>query len=232
MMLLSIVGIIWVQAVWIKRAVGIQNEGFNYAVGMSITNAANSIESSRKMNFFNNFMPVDPITFGDSSADVTGYLSIGSYSSDPGNKFSFRITNQSVTGDPDIGKVKTVKKSYIITNDTSIVSDSGTYVVSTPDKSGKINIIRNGDNISTNSRASYIKQNEFLNWVKKRSSEFQNMSDQMVNEIYQWEKTLELDNKEIDYTLQQALAYNQIKTPYEYAIIKNGVVQDLSLIHI
>ena len=226
MMLLSIVGIIWVQAVWIKRAVGIQNEGFNYAVGMSITNAANSIESSRKMNFFNNFMPVDPITFGDSSADVTGYLSIGSYSSDPGNKFSFRITNQSVTGDPDIGKVKTVKKSYIITNDTSIVSDSGTYVVSTPDKSGKINIIRNGDNISTNSRASYIKQNEFLNWVKKRSSEFQNMSDQMVNEIYQWEKTLELDNKEIDYTLQQALAYNQIKTPYEYAIIKNGVVQD------
>ena len=41
----------------------------------------------------------------------------------------------------------------------------------------------------------YVKQNEFLDWVKKRSNEFQNMSDQMINEIYQWEKTLELDNK-------------------------------------
>jgi hypothetical protein len=28
------------------------------------------------------------------------------------------------------------------------------------------------------------------------------MSDQMISEIYQWEKTLELDNKEIEYTLE------------------------------
>jgi two-component system phosphate regulon sensor histidine kinase PhoR len=88
-----------------------------------------------------------------------------------------------------------------------------------------MNSIRKGDDINTNSRAVYVKQNEFLNWVKKRSSEFQNMSDQMINEIYQWEKTLELDNNEIDYTLKQTLAYTGIQTPYEYAIIKNGVVQ-------
>ena len=29
MMLLSIIGIIWVQTVWIKKAVDIQNESFN-----------------------------------------------------------------------------------------------------------------------------------------------------------------------------------------------------------
>ena len=162
MMLLSIIGIIWVQTVWIKRAVSIQNEGFDYAVRTSLINAANTIESSRKMNFFNNFMPVDPISFNDSSADVTGYLSIGSYSSVPGNNFSLRITNQSVSQSSDNGKVTTVNKSYLITNDTSIVSDSVSFVVSAPDKSGKMNIIRNGDNISTNSRAVYIKQNEFL----------------------------------------------------------------------
>jgi two-component system, OmpR family, phosphate regulon sensor histidine kinase PhoR len=226
MMLLSIIGIIWVQAVWIKRAIIIQNDGFNYAVRMSLTNAAITIESSRKMNFFNNFMPADPGTFGDSQADVAGYLSIKSYSSDPGSKFSFKITNQSVTGGSDKGKVTTVNKSYTITNDTSIVSDSGTYVVSTPDKSGKISILRKGDDFNTNSRSVFIKQNEFLDWVKKRSNKFQNMSEQMINEIYQWEKTLELDNKEIEYTLNQALSYSNIQTPYEYAIIKNGVVQN------
>jgi two-component system phosphate regulon sensor histidine kinase PhoR len=225
MMLLSIIGIIWVQMVWIRNAVGIQNDGFNNRVSLSLINAANSIESSRKMDFFNNFMPVDPITFGDSSSDVTGYLSIGSYSSTPGDKFRFSITNQTVTGGSDNNKVTAVNKSYTITNDTSVVSDSGTYIVSAPDKSGKMNIIRKSDNINTNSRAVYVKQNEFLNWVKKRSSEFQNMSDQMINEIYQWEKTLELDNNEIDYALRQTLAYTGIQTPYEYAIIKNGVVQ-------
>jgi two-component system, OmpR family, phosphate regulon sensor histidine kinase PhoR len=226
MMLLSIVGIIWVQTIWIRRAVSIQNEGFNYAVRTSLLNAANSIESSRKMNFFNNFMPADPFTYNDSSSDVTGYLSIGGYSSAPGNKFSINFTNQSITGGSDTGKVTTVNKSYTITNNGSIVSDSVNYVISAPDKSGKMNIVRNGENTNTNSRAVYMKQNEFLNWVKKRSSEFQNMSDQMINEIYQWEKTLELDSKEIEYTLGQTLTYSGIQTPYEYAIIKNGIVQD------
>jgi two-component system phosphate regulon sensor histidine kinase PhoR len=193
---------------------------------MSLTNAANNIENSRKMNFFNNFMPVDPITFEDSSADVSGYMSIGGYSSSPDGKFSLKITNQSVTGGSEFGKITTQNKSYTITNDTSIVADSGTFVVSAPDKSGKISILRRGDNLNTSSRSVYMKQNEFLNWVKKRSNEFQNMSEEMISEIYQWEKTLELDNKEIEYTLNQALAYTNIKTPYEYAVIKNGVVQN------
>ena len=226
MMLLSIIGIIWVQIVWIRNAVDIQNEGFNNRVGISLYNAANAIESSRKMNFFNNFMPSNPLSFNDSSTDVTGYLTIGGYSSAPGNKFSVRITDQSVTGPSNTGKLTTTSKSYTITNDNSIVSDSVTFVIPAPDKSGKINIVKKGDDLSTPSRDVYIKQNEFLKWVKKRSSEFQNMSDQMINEIYQWEKTLELDNKEIEYTLNQALAYTNIQTPYEYAIIKNGIVQN------
>jgi len=226
MMVLSIIGSIWVQTMWIRRAVSIQNEGFNYAVRTSLINAANSIESSRKMNFFNNFIPSDPFSYNESSSDVTGYLSIGVYSSEPGNKFSINITNQSITGSFDTGKITTVNKSFTITNDTSVVSDSVTYVISAPDKSGKLDMVRKGENVKTNSRAVYLKQNEFLNWVKKRSSEFQNMSDQMINEIYQWEKTLELDNKEIDYALKQTLAYNSVQTPFEFAIIKNGIVQN------
>ena len=195
MMLLSIIGIIWVQTMWITRAVSIQNEGFDYEVRTSLLNAASTIESSRKMNFFNNFMPADPFSFNDSSSDITGYLNIGGSGSSPDNKFSINITNQSVTGGYDTGKVTTVNKSYTITGNNSIIADPDTYIISGPDKSGKMNIVRNGENLKTDSRAVYIKQNEFLNLVKKRSNEFQNMSDQMISEIYQWEKTLELDNK-------------------------------------
>ena len=83
MMVLSIIGIIWVQTAWISNAVGIQNECFNNAVTMSLINAANEIEYSRKMNFLNNYMPVDPMSFNDPSGYVTGYFSIGTYSSEP-----------------------------------------------------------------------------------------------------------------------------------------------------
>lgn len=226
MMLLSIIGIIWVQIVWIKNAVGIQNESFNTAVSISLSNAANAIESSRKMNLFSNFMLADPLSLNNSSENITSYLSIGSYSSDPGNKLSVSITNQTISGSFDTGKVTTVNKSYEFNGDTSIVSDSVTLIVAAPNESGKMSIVKGGEKVVENSRAVYIRQNEFLNWVKKRSSEFQNMSDQMIAEVYQWEKTLELDNKEIASTLSQSLAYRGIQTPYEYAIIRNGVVQE------
>jgi two-component system phosphate regulon sensor histidine kinase PhoR len=226
MMLLSIIGIIWVQIVWISNAVGIQNDSFNNRVSVSLNNAANAIESSRKMNFFNNFMLTEPNVFNDTPLDIKEYFSIGSYPSVPGNKISVRITNQSVKSNSDSAIVTTVNRSFSFPADTSVISDSVTYVVAAPDSSGKMNIVKGGNDFNADSRAVYIRQNEFLDWVKKRASEFQNMSNQMISEIYQWEKTLELDNKEIDYTLKRALAFTRIQTPYEYAIIKDGVVQD------
>jgi two-component system, OmpR family, phosphate regulon sensor histidine kinase PhoR len=226
MMVLSIIGIIWVQSVWISKAVGIQNEGFDYAVKMSMLNAANAIETSRKMNLFNSLLPVDPVSFSDPSGNVSGYLSIGNYSAAPGSNFKLSVTNQSITGDPENGKYTTVNKSYTITNDTTVVADSNTYVVSGPDQNGKLNLLKKGENPTANSKEVRMKQNEFVEWAKKRSSEFKNMSDQMIYEIYQWEKSPMLDNKEVEYTLQQTLASNLIQTPFEFAIVKNGVVQN------
>ncbi len=220
MMLLSIVGIIWVQIVWITNAVEVQNDVFNNRVSQSLIHAANSIETSRQMNFFNNFMPSDPFS-GIDSQDISGLQGIGS----PGNKFSISITKESVIGNSDSSKVTTTNKSYIITKDNNLISDSVTYI-SSPDKTGKINMLRNGDGINPNSSALYVKQNEFMDWLKKRSNEFQYMSARMISEIYQWEKTLEIDPGEVDYTLRQNLAYTKIHTPYEFAVIKNGVVQE------
>lgn len=223
MMILSIIGITWVQIVWIRNAVEVQNDGFNNRVSQSLIHAAGSIENSRQMNFFNNFMPADPFSGYDSSQDMSGFNGIGG--SSPESSLSISITNQSVSGNSDTSKVTTTNKSYIITKDNTIIADSVTYV-STPDKTGKINILRKGDELNANSHSLYVKQNEFLNWVKRRSNQLQNMSARMINEIYQWEKTLEIDPKEIDYTLKQTMAYTQIKTPYEFAVIKDGVVQE------
>jgi two-component system phosphate regulon sensor histidine kinase PhoR len=226
MMVLSIFGIIWVQIVWIRNAVNIQNNGFNYAVGVSLTNAAGTIETSRKLNFFNNLMPNDPLALNGNSANISGFLNIGSFLNHPGGQLSVSITNQTITGNRNSGKVTTVNKSFTLNGDSSVVSDTVSFVVTAPDETGKMRILKSGENSGINSQAVSVNQNEFLNWVKKRAGEFQNMSDKMISEIYQWEKTLELDNKEIEYALKRSLTYSNIETPFEFAVIKNGKVQD------
>ncbi len=225
MMLISITGIIWVQITWIRNAVGIRNENFDRAVYNSLEEAANMIESSRKMNFFNDFVLNDPILFGNNIGDITGYLNIGSYSSQGGGSFSLRITNQSVTGTFDTLRGTEINRSVVVSGDTTIQSDTVSFLV-TPEHPGETRIIRNGDPAISEQKAVYIKRNEFLNWVRKRSSEFQNMSDQMISEIYQWEKTLELDNDEIGYALKRSLIYSGIETPFEFAVIRDGRVRE------
>ena len=224
MMLVSITGIIWVQIVWIGNAVGIRNENFNRAVLNCLDDAANMIESSRKMDFFNNFVLNDPIMFGNNPADIAGYLSIGSYSSQNGSNFSLRITNQSITGNFDSIQGTEINRSVIVSGDTTVYSDTVSFFIKSPDQPGEVRIISQGSTGNSDANAEYIKRNEFLNRVKKRAREFQNMSNQMISEIYQWEKTLELNNNEIGYALQRSLMFSGIETPFEFAVIKDGRV--------
>lgn len=220
MMLFSIIGIIWVQIIWIRNAVGVRNESFDYAVTASLGNAANAIETSRKMNFFNNFLLTDPPTLNNNDQDdFSGYISIGSSAYQSGSNFRVRITSKSVSSNPG-------SKPLIITHDTTITSESDNYLMTRPDEQDKLNIVRNGEVPEPYSKEGYVKKKEFLDWVRKRSSEFQNMSNQMISEVYQWEKTLELDNKEVEFALKQSLLYSGIQTPFEYAIIRDGVVKE------
>ena len=219
MMLFSIIVIIWVQIIWIRNAVGLRNESFDIAVNASLGSAANAIESSRKMNFFNNFLRSDPNLSGNLQNNAAGYFSIGNSGSRSGGNFSVRITSQSVKSVPG-------SKPVIITHDTTITSDSASFIMTSPDEPGKMSIVRKGELPINNSGAVYINQQDFIDWVRKRSSEFQNMSQQMISEVYTWEKTLELDNKEVENVLKQSFTFSNIQTPFEYAVIKDGVVQD------
>jgi two-component system, OmpR family, phosphate regulon sensor histidine kinase PhoR len=226
MMLLSILGIIWVQIVWIRNAITIRNESFNNAVYISLTNAANAIESSRKMNFFNNFVMDDPGLYNNNVRGSSNYLSINSYSSDAGTQLRVKITNQSFSGSGDTGSVTINDRSYNIKGDTTILMGPDSMSYSATQLPGKMSIVEPGQELNSNSKPLYVRQSDFIDWVKKRSSEFQNMSDKLISEIYQWEKTLELDNKEIDYSLKQSFSFTGILTPYEYAIVKDGDVQE------
>jgi two-component system, OmpR family, phosphate regulon sensor histidine kinase PhoR len=217
MMLLSIVGIIWVQIVWIRNAVAIRNEAFNNIVVASINDAASAIESSRKMSFFNDFLVQEPDPLNEISSDISSYTSIGSYSSGDGANFSVRITNQSVTQTPG-------QKAIVITHDTTITSDSSVFIMKSPDDPGKMTVVKSNEISNRGTGNFYMKQNDYVEWVKKKQDELKNMSDQMISEVYQWEKTMEMDNDEINYALKRSFLFSNIQTPFEFAIIENGKV--------
>ena len=223
MMALSIIGITLVQINWIRNAVRMVNESFNNAVFISLNNAAGEIESMRKMNFFNNFGISNNFSSSDSSGNVEGYFSFGSTVSLGDNSLSINIGNSTSGKSKNSGK-SDVQKHIIFPDKARYPDDSVTVVISSPDNSGNIRILKQGQKVSPGSESIHIQQKEFIDWAKKRSAEISNLSDQMIAELYQSEKTMELDNNEISNSLHQYLSYSGVNTPFEFAVIKNGVV--------
>ncbi|HZL76095.1 MAG TPA: HAMP domain-containing sensor histidine kinase [Bacteroidales bacterium] len=219
MMLVSLIGIIWVQTIWIRNAVGIRNENFDYYVNSSLHDAASEIESSRKISFFNNFLIPDSDLSYNTSDNITRYVTTQSYSVGNSGNVSVRITNQSVTQKPG-------KEPVIVTLDTTLTTDSVSISLSSPDNPRKMITINHGNGVEGGKGSISVSQKDFINMLRKRSSEFQNMSDQMIAEVYQWEKTMDVDNKEIGDALERSLLYTGIKTPFEFAVIKNGKVTE------
>jgi two-component system, OmpR family, phosphate regulon sensor histidine kinase PhoR len=227
MMALSVIGIICVQTIWIKNAIGIRNENFNNAVFLSLNDAANSIESSRRMNFLNDFFMGNSLPADSVQDEINRFMSFGSYSPSPGGSLHVRITNQSLSQNRDSGRLSVQGRSYIFSGDTSVTSDSASYIVSLPGGSGKMNASKRGADDNGNGGPGYINQNDLIERVRKKSTELSDMSNKMIADIYQWEKTLDIDKKEIEGAVRRSLTFvGGIQTPFEFAIIRNGEVQD------
>lgn len=220
MMLISIIGIIWVQSVWIRNAVGTQNDNFNAAVIAGIHDAANSIHTSREISLFNDILLPGPGSLNNPSDNIAEYMSIDSYtSSSAGDQLSVRITNQSVTKAPG-------QEPVVVINDTVFKADSDSIVLSSPAAQGMIEGNGNTGERITNLSGLHIKQQEFIEWVRKRQDELQNMSNRMISEIYSWEKRMEIDKREVEFALKKSFLFRNIRTPFEFAVIRNGVVDE------
>jgi hypothetical protein len=202
MMVLSLIGITWIQLWWIRGAINVRNENFDYLVTTGIREAAGAIETSRKINnFFSDFISPGNDVFEDSIGDITSFFKTGSYSTGSNGKMSVRITNQSITQNPGEAPVITF-------HDTVYTTDPSSVIVSSPEDPGKLVVINNGDSSVTNSRRTFIRQEDLIEWAKKRSDELRNMSDQMIAELYQWEKTMDVKKDEVEYALKRSLLFS------------------------
>jgi two-component system, OmpR family, phosphate regulon sensor histidine kinase PhoR len=223
MMVLSLTGIIWVQIVWIRKAVSIRNENFNRAVFAGLEEAANVIESNRQMNFF---FDNPTMSRAQSGGDISGYLRISSYSSNDGRNYNYSVTSQTFSGTFDsTGNIR-FDKPVISRADTTIRHDSGTNIISTPGLTPEIQYSDGNQPQSAGNDSVAVDRSELIEWIKRRAYQFQNMSDQMISQVYQWEKTMEINNEEVNFALRKAFMFSGIETPFEFAVIKDGKVQD------
>jgi two-component system phosphate regulon sensor histidine kinase PhoR len=218
MMSLSIIGITLVQITWIRNAVRTTNESFDNAVFISLNNAVEEIESLRKMNSFNNYLWKEPSMIIDSLNEITGYFNYNSYTSQSGGNVSINITNSIESVDSE-GK----RRQVIIVKDTTYV-DSGQMITGFSVNDSPLRITKDGKSASDVRDAIRVEQRDFFEWVKKRSNEFRNISAQMLYEIYTSERSMELTNNEIATALNHFFPFYGIKTPYKFAVIKDGKV--------
>ena len=219
MMLFSILGIIWVQIRWINKAVGIRNENFDYYVTASIRQAAEAIESSWRMNnFFDDFM-MSSASGEDTVPDITSYFSMNSFSAGSDGKMSVRITNQSVTQNPGEAPVVTI-------HDTIYTTDSSSVIITSPDDQGEIVVIDGPAGAGTSSQGTYVSQEDLIEWAQKRSSELRQVNEKVIAELVQKEKKINIRRDEVEYALKRSFMFSPFNPSFEFAIIRNGKVED------
>ncbi len=215
MMAVSILGITGIQIIWIRNAVNVLNESFDHTAYECVRQAAETIERSRETNFVNNYLfqniepEEEPLYSGSSYLSTSRFLSIGD---------NVSISSTTITQ-------RQGEEPVIVSTDTVINMDTSNVVFVSRENPGMMTIVPQKE-LDANQSGSLLRQQEYTQWLERRSSEFRNMTDQMIQEMYQWEKTMELDLRDVDFALKHSFQFSGITTPYEFAILKDGEITE------
>lgn len=226
LMVFSLLGIIWVQLIWINNALLVRNDLFHRSVYQSLQNTARKIESSRQMEFYRRMMVADSL-FKEQAADIINSR-INSFSA-----------NQSLNGSIGgaVGPGQTTETFTIrVTGDNQGIEFSGGYQTWVTPNYPVYNFIPepqgHQNELSHNGSGDVeITDEDFQKWLIRKSDELRLMGNQMISEIYEWEVGTETDRIEVYNTLQEELLNSGIDTRFEFAIIEDdrfvdGIMQD------
>lgn len=218
LMVVSLLGIIWVQLVWINNALAVRNDIFNRSVYQSLYTTARKIESSRNIGFFEQMMLADSMLQAQAS-DIRANPFLQHYPDIP-ERMIVRDSDQLITSESYSLRITGDRNGVVFSGDmeTTILNDS-VMSVSRHRIPGGLR----GSGADRNSDM-MIKEDKFQDWVAKKSEELRNMGDQMVNEMYNYEINTGADADLINATLKNELANSGIFTPFEFAVIENGEV--------
>ncbi|MCD4768613.1 MAG: HAMP domain-containing histidine kinase [Bacteroidales bacterium] len=222
LMVFSLLGIIWVQLIWINNAIAIRNGLFNKLVYQSLQSTARKIESDHHMEFYKRMMVADsllqsqstdmitnPFAFGDIYPDNDGNIVIRSRTVGTSETFSFKLT--------DNGREVRFSGDY----QAATITDSIPHIIKHNNRVAALDDTRYAIGIEL-----VVNQQEFRQWVRKKSVELRRMGDQMVDEIYNWDLNTTADKNIVLQILQSELGNSGIITPFEFAILEDNKIVD------
>lgn len=212
LMLVSLLGIIGVQLIWINNALDVRNDMFSRSVFNSLKSTAGKIESSRQMAFYERMMVADSI-FQSQVNEMqagspgiwnpdSGSISRGQGMRGMGESFSF-----SMRGDGDKVNVLGDYRQYII--DDSIYREKPQAGLS-----------------DTGDMPAGIDQEYLRLWLRRKSRDLQHMADRMISELYDWEFNSRANRDEVLSVLYDELANSGVNTSFEFAIIEGNDIID------
>jgi len=217
LMVISLLGIIWVQLIWIQDAVAVQKDLFNRSVYQSLHTTARKIESTRNMEFYKRMMVADSTLKAQASTIIT-------------NPFSPQLNDYDNYNNMQVPQIYGLHESLslrisddgnkvVFSGDmqTMVTTDSITYI-SKPDSKENY-LVHNPV-----SREIVVREDQFQSWIIKKSNELRTLGDQMINELASWEMDIGVDDELVYSTLLSELGNSGINTPFEYALIENNSV--------
>jgi two-component system phosphate regulon sensor histidine kinase PhoR len=223
MMVISLAGITGVQIYWIRNAIRIRNENFDNTVFTALHSAVGSLEASSRFGFFNRFT-FPEIGIGDSLLMPGGQASfdLGSVTTDSGGEYRINITGHAQVNLPQPVSMLPEKSGDMLYDAVIPDDDSVTLVITSAGRpeSGRDEVIT-PDSIPVEERV-VISRNEYMRWLRRRASELQRLGEQMISELSDWERSVEIDNRLIGYTLGRVFGMHGISTPFEFAVIRDG----------
>jgi two-component system phosphate regulon sensor histidine kinase PhoR len=219
MMVISLVGIIGVQIIWINKAVGIRKDLFNNTIFFALNDVANILESNRQTAFLNNYVSSEDLNQANKTDSSSGFLSIKSYALNGRTGLEININSFLQSPVVDNKASNNNEGSGTIIDDNTLNYNAFSKI---PEQSDTLPGGSNSPGLSDN----YMNNDEFMRLVQNRINELQIRGEKMMSELYNWEKNIVIDKNEVRHTLKQTLLYAGINTPFEFAIVKDGEIND------
>lgn len=82
------------------------------------------------------------------------------------------------------------------------------------------------DEAQTIQNSIVVGSDEYMRWMQQQAVEFQSISNQLVSEMFIWERSMIVNKEELLHTLEGELAASGIVTPFEFAIIRGDSIVD------
>ena len=117
-------------------------------------------------------------------------------------------------------------ESFSISSQASSESDSVEIIVSKNDEPPVRMKVPRDEARTTVENSVVVGSEEYRRWVQQQAVEFQSISNQMVSEMFVWERNSKINKEELLHTLSGEFLASGIETPFEFAIIVGDSIVD------